>query len=251
MQQILLLESQSVLLKNHFCYQSITVPEFSLCNKGISSITFPWKIRTSHLCHRSSNLSDLNFPSLTPQRELKRSTKIFAVRKNRRQPGWRRSGKEAIECALLIASNLKFLPEPMNLIIREGFGSGNGGGFGSWNGFGGGGGFEGWWGRKRNLGFLKFLLGVCVLILLFIFRKEFEGLGDMGIGVVGLFLLGVVERDWKRGIRGWIFGFCSCALMVFLGLRREELQKWVQGFRVRSPIMEFVRRRRRWRRKAL
>lgn len=224
----------------------------------------------NHLSFQSRNLLIKKEPSKLPlhfnltsssQRKRSRTNAIVCARKRRGTIGLGKSGKTLIESALRIATNLNFFPEPVNLIIGEGLRSngGNGGGFGgSWNGFrGGGGGGDGWRRKKMNLGLLKHLFGVCVLVLLLVFRKESQGLSDLGIfGILGLFLLSVLERDWKRGIKIWGFGFCSCAVLMSLGFNRgEDLQKWVKSFRVSSsPFMEFVTRRKRtWtrRRRAL
>ncbi|PQM39783.1 hypothetical protein Pyn_09537 [Prunus yedoensis var. nudiflora] len=56
----------------------------------------------------------------------------------------------------VVVSNLKILPQPLDLVIEEiCSGDGNGGGLGIWKGFEGGGGFDGF-GRKRNI---KLFLG--------------------------------------------------------------------------------------------
>ncbi|BFG27997.1 hypothetical protein CerSpe_142710 [Prunus speciosa] len=56
----------------------------------------------------------------------------------------------------VVVSNLKILPQPLDLVIEEiCSGDGNGGCLGIWKGFEGGGGFDGF-GRKRNI---KLLLG--------------------------------------------------------------------------------------------
>ncbi|KAI3871546.1 hypothetical protein MKW92_008668 [Papaver armeniacum] len=206
----------------------------------------------NHLSFQSRNLLIKKLPlqfSLASSFQRRRINAIVCGRKRRGSIGLGKSGKTLIKSALRIATNLNFFPEPVNLIIREGLRSngGNGGGFGgSWNGFRGGG--DGWRRKKMNLGLLKYLFGVCVLVLLLVFRKESQGLSDLGIfGILGLFLLSVLERDWKRGIKNWGFGFCSCAVLMSLGFNRgEDLQKWVKSFRVSSsPFMEFVTRRKR------
>ncbi|KAI3980043.1 hypothetical protein MKX01_042697 [Papaver californicum] len=188
--------------------------------------------------------------NFTSSSQRRRNNAIVCARKRRVTIGLGKSGKTLIKSALRIATNLNFFPEPVNLIIREGLRSNgnNGGGFGgSWNGFRGGG-FDGWRRKKINLGLLKYLFVVCVLVLLLVFRKESQGLSDLGVfGILGLYLLSVAERDWKRGIKSWGFGFCTCAILMSLGFNRgEDLQKWVKSFRVSSsPFMEFVTRRKR------
>ncbi|KAF9605504.1 hypothetical protein IFM89_017523 [Coptis chinensis] len=171
-------------------------------------------------------------------------------KKNARRATFRISTKAALECAFFIASSLNIIPEPVNIILKEGFGGGNGGGSGFWNGFRGGGGFEGWKGRRRSklwiLGLLVMIV-VSVFLVVLMLGKDFEGYGEMGLGVLGLGLLMVLERDWKRGVRGWTFGFCSCALMVFFGFKRDELQKLVKGFKVNTTFLDLFRKKRRTR----
>ncbi|KAF8376809.1 hypothetical protein HHK36_031519 [Tetracentron sinense] len=154
------------------------------------------------------------------------------ARKNRRRTEWRGPGKTALESISFIASSLNILPEPFDLVVRE-FCGGNGGGFGFSNSCGGEG-FEGWSRRRRKLVFFGFLV-VCAFCLLVISWKEFDM--GLGLGVWGLSLLGFSIRSWKRGIKDWILGFCCCPVIVLLGLRREELQRWVGGSTVCSPVM--------------
>ncbi|KAF5195330.1 hypothetical protein FRX31_015087 [Thalictrum thalictroides] len=134
-------------------------------------------------------------------------------------------------------------------MIKEGFEGGNGGGFGFWDGFrGGGGGFDGWRrGRKRKFGIwgLLALILVSAFFAVLMLGKEFKGFGELGLGILGLLLLAILERDWKRGVKGWTFGFCSCALMVVFGFKREDLQKWIQRPKVHYPIMDLFRKKRR------
>ncbi|KAK7837636.1 hypothetical protein CFP56_021047 [Quercus suber] len=67
-----------------------------------------------------------------------------------------------------MASKLKILPQPLDLVIAEiGGGDGNGGGFWFWKVFGGGG-FDGWRRRRkrnRNLGFLAYANQIPVLLV--------------------------------------------------------------------------------------
>ncbi|MCL7045665.1 hypothetical protein MKW94_004066 [Papaver nudicaule] len=204
--------------------------------------------QSRNLLIKKPRLVDFNFTSSS---RSERFNAIVCARKRKGTIGLGKSGKTLIKSALQIATNLNFFPEPVNLILREGLrsnGGNGGGGFGgSWNG----GGFDGWRKKKMNLGLLKYLFGVCVLVLLVVYRKESQGLSDLGIfGILGLFLLSVAERDWKRGIKSWGFGFCTCAFLMSLGFKRgEDLQKWVmKNFRTSSPVLEFVtgRRKRAW-----
>ncbi|KAL5709244.1 hypothetical protein ACHQM5_019955 [Ranunculus cassubicifolius] len=135
-------------------------------------------------------------------------------------------------------------------MIKEGFeggngnGNGNGGGIRFWNGSRGNG--DGWGGKRRKklqiLGFLG-LIGIGVLFVVLMLGKDFEGFGELGIGVLGLGLLWILERDWKRGVKGWTLGFCSCAVMVVLGLKREDLQKWCQRSRVHCHVNDLFRKK--------
>ncbi|PIA30837.1 hypothetical protein AQUCO_05400141v1 [Aquilegia coerulea] len=216
----------------------------------LSTTSLQFKIGDSHCFLRSSNFSSFN--QISYNRSRKRGTFVVYARKNQRRSTLRVSTKAALECAFLIASSLKIIPEPVSSIIKQGFegGNGGGGGFGNfWNGFRGGDGwFDGWrGGRKRKFG----ILGLLALILVSVFfvvlmlGKEFKGFGELGLGILGLLFLVVLERDWKRGIKGWTFGFCSCALMVVLGFKREDLQKWIQGSKVHYPVMDLFRSKRR------
>ncbi|XP_057497181.1 uncharacterized protein LOC130781842 [Actinidia eriantha] len=147
---------------------------------------------------------------------------ITCVRSSRRRIGYQRSRKLVFEIVSFVASNLNMVPEPLALAIRE-FGGGDGGGHGFWKGFGGGG-FDGW-GRKRKskLGFFVFLF-FCGLGMWLVLGKQIDF--DVFLGVLAISLLGVSIRGWKRGFKDWILGFCFCAVLVGLGLRRENFQRW-------------------------
>ncbi|KAK9139676.1 hypothetical protein Scep_009357 [Stephania cephalantha] len=183
-------------------------------------------------------------PIFCPNRAL-----LISARKNRSRNGFRIPAKTALSRALFVASTLKLLPEPIDFLIREGFGGGDdegGGVFGGFGGFGFGG-FDGWRRRrKRNLGFFLFMLLLLMMVLGLLVcgsRKEFDSFvmfGDLGIGVLlGLILL-VNLREFNKG---WILGFCSCALMVGLGIKRDELQKWVKRLSVSLPVKRLIGRR--------
>ena len=144
----------------------------------------------------------------------------------------------------VIASSLKILPEPLNLVVSElCAGNGNGGGLGFRKGFGGGGGgFDGWRGRKRRSGLTLFglvmVFGFAVLIGRELGTEYFWG-------VLGVSLFGFSIGGWKRGFKDWVLGFCCCAVLMGLGLRNQEVLKWLERSRVCSPIMNVARRRRR------
>ncbi|KAK4850497.1 hypothetical protein QYF36_007245 [Acer negundo] len=65
---------------------------------------------------------------------------IICAKKNTRRSGFQRSGKFMLQLMSVFASNLKVLPQPLDLVVAE-FGGGDGGGLGFLKGFGGGGGF--------------------------------------------------------------------------------------------------------------
>ncbi|KAE8010180.1 hypothetical protein FH972_006570 [Carpinus fangiana] len=116
-----------------------------------------------------------------------------------------------------MASKTNILPQPLDLVIGEiGCGDGNGGGgVWFWKVFGGGG-FGGWRRkRKRNMLLLGFLL------------------------IFGLGLLFGKERS-----KDWVLGFFIGGVLMGFGLRREQVQKWVERVRVCPPMMDIGRRRR-------
>lgn len=146
----------------------------------------------------------------------------------------------------VIASNLKILPEPLNFVVSElssGNGNGYGGGLGFRKGLGGGGeGFDGWRRRKKRLGLAIFgLVMVCGFALLI--GRELGS--EFFWGVLGVSLFGFSIGGWKRGFKDWVLGFCCCAVLMGLGLKNQEVQRWVEKSRVRFPSMNVARRRRR------
>ncbi|XP_059652505.1 uncharacterized protein LOC132299730 [Cornus florida] len=199
-----------------------------------------FSVTRSPLVFRPSNLLFPNqFSShlLSLSNQSHTQNQIICARSSKRRFGSQRSRKFILELVGFVASNLNILPEPLGLVIRE-FGGGNGGGLGFPKGFGGGG-FDGWRGkRKKNLGFLGFLM-VFGLGLWLLLGKEMDK--DVFWGGSGLALFGVLITAWKRGAKDWILGFCFGAVLMGVGLKREELQKWAKGCRA----MEIVRRRKR------
>ncbi|KAM7472787.1 hypothetical protein LguiA_010970 [Lonicera macranthoides] len=181
--------------------------------------------------------------SVSNQTQSQNSIKWLRNKKIR--SGSVRSTALMLQSAFLIASKLRIIPEPLDLMIRElggAGGGGNGGGLGfrkdfGWGGFDGGGRR-----KKRKLGFLWVLVVGFGLGLWLILGKEIDS--DVFRGVLGLSLFGVSVNGWKLGFKDWFLGFCCCAFLVGLGLNRENLQRWVKGF----SSMDILRRRRQRRR---
>ncbi|KAL6513259.1 hypothetical protein OROGR_020745 [Orobanche gracilis] len=161
------------------------------------------------------------------QLRVQKSILCAANRRNRFGTG--KSGKLVFESACIIASKLGFLPEPLGLILRD-IGSGNGGGNGFWNGFGRGG-FDGWKRRRRTKFGMIGVLVICgVLFMWLVAGKELVLDGDALFGGLGLILFGVSAEGWRRGAKDWILGFCCCAFLVGLVLKKEGLRTWVGCF---------------------
>ncbi|KAK2640479.1 hypothetical protein Ddye_028274 [Dipteronia dyeriana] len=177
---------------------------------------------------------------------------IICAKKNKRRSGFQRSGKYMLQLMSVFASNLKFLPQPLDLIVTE-FGGGDGGGLGFLKGFGGGGGGFGRQGRgkNRNLWLLVFLS--CFGFLFSLFGRELKMKSEVFYGVLGfsVFFGAILVRGLKRNVKDWIFGFCCLGFLVGSRLRREEVRKWVDQFRICSPIVEIFRGKRKSRRRAL
>ncbi|XAR52580.1 hypothetical protein NMG60_11020724 [Bertholletia excelsa] len=129
------------------------------------------------------------------------------------------------------------MPMPLALAIRE-FVGGNGGGIRFPKGLGGGGSDE--WRRngKKKLGFFAFLIG-CGFAMWFVIEKELDP--NLALGVLGISLLGFSIDGWRRGVKDWILGFCFCAVVVVLGWRTKNLQRWAKGL----EAMKKTRRRKR------
>ncbi|KAJ6694289.1 hypothetical protein OIU85_005016 [Salix viminalis] len=82
--------------------------------------------------------------------------------------------------------------------------------------------------------------------------EEFSGGGggklkiDVISGVLVLSLLGaVLIKGFKRGIKDWVLGFCFFGVLLILGLKKGEMQKWVERCRVRSPVLVLLKGKRR------
>uniref|UniRef100_A0A5B7BDG4 Transmembrane protein n=1 Tax=Davidia involucrata TaxID=16924 RepID=A0A5B7BDG4_DAVIN len=220
---------------------------FNSNGKNEISLNNSFFVTKPSLFFRSSHLSLPNLPSLSSsslsnqtQTQTQTQKSIICARNNRRRSGSQRTRKFILETVDFVASNLHILPEPLGLVIRE-FGGGNGGGLRFWKGFGWGG-FDG---RRRkrniNLGLLGLLM-VCGLGLYLILGKELDI--DVFLGGLGLSLFGVSINGWKRGFKDWILGFCCCAVLVGVVLKREDLQKLAKGWRAMKIVSRRKRRRR-------
>lgn len=166
---------------------------------------------------------------------------VIYARKNKRRNGSQISKKLLFGLIAIMASKTKILPQPLDLVVGEiGHLDGNGVAVWFWKFFGGGG-FDG---RRRNNKRKSMLLVFSVICgLAFLFGKELERNVLCGFSVLGL--LGVLSIQWsgKRKTKDWVLGFCLGGALVGLGLRRGEMQKWVERLRVCSPIMVVGRRR--------
>ncbi|KAL5566111.1 hypothetical protein UlMin_029275 [Ulmus minor] len=177
---------------------------------------------------------------------------IICARKRKTKIGSERSRRIMLNLLGIVASNLKILPEPLDLVIGElAGGDGNGGGFGSWKGFGWGG-FDPWGRRRRSRKlWLHGFLAICCFGLLF--GREIES--NLLWWVLGFAPFGValIQMWEKRGIEIWVLGFCVWSFLVGLTFRREEeVHKWFGRFGICSypvRVMETLRRRTRRRRR--
>ncbi|XP_023545830.1 uncharacterized protein LOC111805147 isoform X2 [Cucurbita pepo subsp. pepo] len=136
-------------------------------------------------------------------------TSIVCARKKRRRPVFLRSTKLVLELASLFASNLKILPPPLDLVVAElSGGNGNGGGSRLWRSFGGGG-YDGW----RALGF-------------------------------ALFSVALIQLWQRSGIsKHFVWGFGLFGILIALGLRRSEVQKWAGKLGFYRPKIKSLRRK--------
>lgn len=171
---------------------------------------------------------------------------ITCARKRRRQNGSSRSAKLVIESAYHIASRLRIIPEPLDLLIKElGSGSGNGGGFWFPKGGSGWGGFDGEGKRRRRNNRKMAFFGVAVILGLgiwMILGKEFNT--DVFLKVLGFMVLGLSVYGWKNTrFRDWALGFSSCAALVSLAMKKEDFQKLMNNFE--GLKVSFKRRKRR------
>ncbi|VFQ88711.1 unnamed protein product [Cuscuta campestris] len=188
----------------------------------------------------SLNRSSLLWHSLRPclhnfqfKTNTKRSSIVSASNRKRRSIGSSRSTKILLESAYLVASWLKILPEPLDLLIREFCGGDGGRGFFS-RGRGGGDGSGG----KRKWDWI--VLGVLVVIGFAVLSLALWREVDLGIAVLGLILFFLSVSVWRRRVLDWVLGFCCCALGGFVF--NEDLQR---GFKFPETMKTGKRRKRR------
>lgn len=162
---------------------------------------------------------------------------IVSAKWGKRRSGSQRSHKLIIDSIAFVASNLKILPEPLDSLVREFWvvgGGGNGGKFWSKNGFGGG---DGRRSRKNQIGFWVLLMISSGLALCVVLERERESDLLFWISVV-VFAFAVLFslKGWRREIKEWVLGFSCGAALMGLGLKNNEnLVKWVDRFRAKSP----------------
>ncbi|GMH07755.1 hypothetical protein Nepgr_009595 [Nepenthes gracilis] len=187
-----------------------------------------------------SNLRLLNVPSLllTYQAKTLIGKQSISARWNRKRSGSRRFHRLVLQSIAFIASNLKTLPDPLDLAIRE-LSGGNGGKFGIKNGFRGGGGFDGWRRRGMKLGF-RILLLLSILTLWVILERERE---DDLIWVFWVFTaIGIYcsGRGLRKETKDWALGFCCGASLIGLGLKRERMVRLFAIIRASSSPFHVV-----------
>ncbi|GMY35576.1 hypothetical protein FCV25MIE_30818 [Fagus crenata] len=176
----------------------------------------------------------------------KTQTPVICARRNKRRNGSQRSTRFMLQLITIMASKF-ILPHPLDLVIGEiGGGDGNGGGgVWFWKVFGGGG-FDGWRRRKRKINRKLLIFGflvICGLGLCLWFGKELESnvvCGVLGFGIIGAALIQWLE---KIGAKDWVLGFCVGGVLMGLGLRRGEMQRWVERVGACSPIMQIKKKK--------
>lgn len=207
----------------------------SLCIERIGLITVPQRTNfasKARIFH--------SYPLLSHKAHVQKP--IICSRKNRRGYGHQKLIKILPRVVTFMASNLKILPEPLYTVIEEYGGGGGGSGF--WKGFGGGS-FDGWRGKWRiNAGLLVVLVVCGFGLLLLLFGGALKS--DVYLGVPVLSLLGaVLIKGFKRGVKDWVLGLCLFGVLLCLGLKKEDMQKWIVKYGVRSPVLVRGKRKRR------
>ncbi|KAG7030256.1 hypothetical protein SDJN02_08603, partial [Cucurbita argyrosperma subsp. argyrosperma] len=169
-------------------------------------------------------------------------TSIICARKKRRRPVFLRSTKIVLELASLLASNLKILPPPLDLVVAElSGGNGNGGGSRLWRRFGGGG-YDGWRGKRKKTPLLIGFLILCGLALCVFTDFELDAIcGALGFA---LFSVALIQLWQRSGIsKHFVWGFGLFGILIALGLRRSEVQKWAGKLGFYRPKMKSLRRK--------
>ncbi|KAH0994800.1 hypothetical protein GBA52_018664 [Prunus armeniaca] len=177
--------------------------------------------------------------SLSLCHEIQIQKQIVCARKNKRRAGSLRLPRLLRQLMPVIVSNLKILPQPLDLVIEEiCSGDGNGGGLGIRKGFGGGGGFDGF-GRKRNRKlFLLFLLyGILVISGLgLLFGSEVES--NVLCCGLGFGLSGVAMVQWWEKID------MNSGLKVFDNIPKWNVVAWtslISGFVGNNQATEAIK----------
>ncbi|KAL8553773.1 hypothetical protein ACS0TY_002165 [Phlomoides rotata] len=203
-------------------------------SKTLHLVSDPSFLPTSNVNTNISQTSPINYRIF----QVKRT--ILCAANRRKRFGIAKSGKIMAQSAYIIASRLGILPEPLESLLRE-FGGGNGGRNGFWDGFGWG----GFGGGKRRRGMKLGIVGILVICgvvgLWLVMGKELVLDGDAVLGGLGLVLFGLSAEGWRRGAKDWILGFCCCAFLVGLVLKKDDFQTWVRslnrgGRRKRRPF---------------
>ncbi|PIN14945.1 hypothetical protein CDL12_12420 [Handroanthus impetiginosus] len=186
------------------------------------------------------NIPSNHTRSFSPAFHLRVQKSFICAEKRTKRYGIGRSSKFMFQSAFAIASKLRILPEPVELILRE-FGGGNGGGNGFWNGFGWGE-FDGWRRRRSTKLGMVGILVICGVGLWLGSGKELVLDFDTFLRGLGLILFGVSVHGWRRGIRDWILGFCCCAFLAGVVLKKGDFERWIRDF---ERLLKNGRRRRR------
>ncbi|KAE8734017.1 Detected protein of unknown function [Hibiscus syriacus] len=183
------------------------------------------------------------FPLFSRKTQIRKP--IVCARKSKRRYGSKRSTDLALELISTLASNLKVLPPPLDLVLQHLVAAG-GEGLGFLNGFKGGRFYQ--WQRRRVrringgkiLGSLV-ILGSCMVCLLL--GKDVRS--DLLFGILGFicFVLALI-KEWGRGFKDWVFGFVCVGILLGLGFRGNGGVRWIKEIRVpsSSSVMEILRR---------
>lgn len=101
-----------------------------------------------------------------------------------------------------------------------------------------------WWveGKKEEDAIVNWFLIVCGIALLFFYRiRDWCCCGIHGFAVFSVALIQLLQ---KRAITtNFVCGFCLFGILIALGLRRSEVQKWVGKLGIHGPKMKSWRRK--------